>query len=92
MPVVCDVSDEQQVVAAVQKVVDHWEKIDILINNAGAIKVTPTVELKAEGWQNMVKELFRINTLYPQLLKLPKPHVSGLFVSNKSCYIFQHSN
>lgn len=54
LPVVCDVSDEQQVVAAVQKVIDHWGKVDILINNAGAIKVTPTVELTAADWQNVV--------------------------------------
>lgn len=54
LPVACDVSDEQQVVAAVQEVIDHWGRVDILINNAGAIKVIPTVELKAEDWQNVV--------------------------------------
>ena len=32
LPVQCDVGVEDQVIAGVQKVVDTWEKIDILVN------------------------------------------------------------
>lgn len=34
LPVSCDVSDEAQVIAGVQEVIDHFGKIDILVNNA----------------------------------------------------------
>lgn len=53
LPVACDVSVEAQVVAAVQKVANTWGKIDILINNAGTIQVTPTVDLKLEDWERV---------------------------------------
>ncbi len=54
LPVICDVSDEQQVVAAVKQIIDHFGRIDILINNAGAIKVVPSTELTAADWQQVV--------------------------------------
>ncbi len=54
LPVQCDVSVEKQVVDGVQKVVDTFGKIDILINNAGAIAMSPTVELPLADWQRVV--------------------------------------
>ena len=54
LPVVCDVTDEQQIIDGVQKVVDHFGKIDILVNNAGYIKVCPTTELPLAEWQKVV--------------------------------------
>ena len=54
LPVVCDVTVEQQIVDGVQKVVDHFGKIDILVNVAGYIKVCPTTELPLSEWQKMV--------------------------------------
>lgn len=54
LPLVCDVTDEDAVITAVQQAADHFGKIDILINNAGAIKVEPTVDLKLSDWQNVV--------------------------------------
>lgn len=38
----CDIRDEQQVVAAVQKTAENFGGIDILINNASAISLTST--------------------------------------------------
>ena len=54
LPVVCDVTDEQQIINGVQKVIDHFSKIDILVNVAGYIKVCPTTELPLAEWQKMV--------------------------------------
>ncbi len=54
LPVVCDVTDEQQIISGVQKVIDHFGKIDILVNVAGYIKVCPTTELPLAEWQKMV--------------------------------------
>ena len=38
----CDIRDEEQVVAAVRKTAEKFGGIDILINNASAINLTPT--------------------------------------------------
>lgn len=53
-PVQCDVSKEEAVISAVEKVVEHFGRIDILINNAGAIELCPTTELPLEKWQQVV--------------------------------------
>ena len=42
LPLLCDIRDEDQVVAAVRKTVETFGGIDILINNASAINLTPT--------------------------------------------------
>ena len=54
LPVVCDVTVEQNIIDAVQQVVDHFGKIDILINNAVYIAVCPTTELPLSEWQKVV--------------------------------------
>ncbi|KAI9026214.1 short chain dehydrogenase [Hyaloraphidium curvatum] len=41
----CDIRDEKQVIEAVNKAVQHFGGIDILINNASAISITPTEKL-----------------------------------------------
>nr|WP_255154074.1 SDR family NAD(P)-dependent oxidoreductase [Ferruginibacter sp. HRS2-29] len=38
----CDIRDEQQIQDAVDKAVAHFGGIDVLINNASAIGLTPT--------------------------------------------------
>lgn len=43
LAVVCDIRFEDQVQAAVQKVVEAFGGIDILVNNASAIQLTPTL-------------------------------------------------
>lgn len=53
-PVPCDVSKEEQVIAAVKTVEDEFGRIDILINNAGSIELCPTIELSLEKWQSVV--------------------------------------
>lgn len=54
LPVACDITDEEAAKQAVQQVVDQYGKIDILINNAGAIKVTPTIDLELSDWDHVV--------------------------------------
>lgn len=54
LPVVCDLTREEQIVDGVQKVIDHFGKIDILINVAGYIKVCPTTDLPLDEWNKMV--------------------------------------
>ncbi len=42
LPVVCDIRDEDQVRAAVEKTVDTFGGVDIVVNNASAIQLTNT--------------------------------------------------
>src|SRR4029079_9862410 len=43
LPCVVDIRDEAQVVAAAAKAAETFAGIDILVNNASAISLTPTV-------------------------------------------------
>ncbi len=54
LPVVCDVTSEENIISAVKKVVDWAGKIDILINNAGYMHVCPTTEFPLSEWQKVV--------------------------------------
>lgn len=54
LPVACDVSKEDQVQAGVAKVLETYGKIDILINNAGSIAVSPADQLSLADWQNVL--------------------------------------
>src|SRR5512134_99702 len=42
LPLQCDIRDEEQVVAAARKTAEAFGGIDILVNNASAINLTPT--------------------------------------------------
>ncbi len=42
LPIQCDIRDEDQVVAAARKTAETFGGIDILVNNASAINLTPT--------------------------------------------------
>ena len=44
LPIPCDIRDEAGVAAAAKRCAEHFGGIDILVNNASAISLTPTVE------------------------------------------------
>jgi 3-oxoacyl-[acyl-carrier protein] reductase len=45
-----DVTRQDQVVAAIQSVIDQWGRIDILINNAGICPMTPLTDISEAEW------------------------------------------
>ncbi|RHP46723.1 MULTISPECIES: SDR family NAD(P)-dependent oxidoreductase [unclassified Clostridium] len=55
LPVPCDVMEEDQIIAGVQKVIDTYGKVDILVNNAGSMAYCPTTELTLEAWDKVVR-------------------------------------
>ena len=66
-PVYCDLGDSAQIERMVDQVVDHYGRIDILVNNARAIigrDKVPVTELEQEVWEHFL----RINTTAPYLL------------------------
>jgi citronellol/citronellal dehydrogenase len=83
LAIACDIRFEEQVEAAIQKTVELFGGIDILVNNASAISLTGTLETPMKRYDLM----HGINTrgtylcsqkALPQLLKAPNPHILNL--------------
>lgn len=51
LPIQCDVTVTEQVNQAAEKTIDHYGKVDILINNAGASKNAGVLEMSDEDWE-----------------------------------------
>jgi citronellol/citronellal dehydrogenase len=80
LPLVCDVRFEEQVQAAVAKAVETFGGIDICVNNASAISLTPIEQTELKRFDLM----FAINTrgtflvsktCIPHLRKAANPHI-----------------
>lgn len=50
----CDVSDEEQVITMTARVKEHYGRCDILVNNAGIGGMTPSIQLTAEAFAQMM--------------------------------------
>jgi NAD(P)-dependent dehydrogenase (short-subunit alcohol dehydrogenase family) len=50
----CDVRSEDQVQATVQRVIEEFGHLDILINNAGVISLYPIERLSEDAWNEVV--------------------------------------
>ncbi|MEJ7368290.1 SDR family NAD(P)-dependent oxidoreductase, partial [Staphylococcus epidermidis] len=49
-----DVSKEEDVINLIKQTVNHFGTLDIMINNAGFEKPTPTHEMTLEEWQKVI--------------------------------------
>jgi 2-hydroxycyclohexanecarboxyl-CoA dehydrogenase len=50
----CDVSSHGSVTAAISGVLERWERIDVLVNNAGWDKVQPFLDNEPELWERLL--------------------------------------
>src|SRR5215475_8870729 len=55
LTVECDLLDRDQIQAAIRKVIDHFGRIDILINNAGIIEVGPLDHMTREDYDRAMR-------------------------------------
>ncbi len=83
LPVVVDVRSEEQVQAAVEQAVARFGGVDILVNNASAISLTPTVATDMKRFDLMHQVNTRGSflcgkTLIPVLAKAANPHILSL--------------
>jgi citronellol/citronellal dehydrogenase len=83
LPVVCDIRDEKQVENAVAAGVEKFGGLDICINNASAISLTPTLQTKMSRYDLMhqvnTRGTFLVSkTCIPHLLKADNPHILNL--------------
>ncbi|MFD0740014.1 SDR family oxidoreductase [Lysobacter koreensis] len=83
LPLKCDIREEEEVRAAVAATVDMFGGIDILVNNASAIWLKPTLETPMKRYDLMQQVNARGSFLcaqacLPYLLQAPNPHILSL--------------
>ncbi len=80
LPILCDIRFEDQVQAAVEQAANHFGGIDICINNASAISLTPTVQTDMKRYDLMHQingrgTFLTSKACIPYLKKAENPHI-----------------
>ncbi len=83
LPVQCDIRFEDQIQQAVDKAVAHFGSIDMIINNASAISLTPTEQTEPKRFDlmhdiNVRGTFFMTKACIPYLKKSANPHILTL--------------
>ncbi len=83
LPVVCDIRDDKAVKAAVAAGVEKFGGIDLCVNNASAISLTPTLQTPMRRFDLMhqinTRGTFLVSqTCLPHLLESDNPHILNL--------------
>lgn len=63
-PFSCDLNRPQETRQLVRKVINHWGRLDYLINNASLFKPTPLGRSDSADWE----KIFRVNVISPYFL------------------------
>jgi citronellol/citronellal dehydrogenase len=83
LPVACDIRIDEQITAAVAKAIETFGGIDILVNNASAISLTPTEMTEPKRYDlmhdiNVRGTFFVSKACIPYLKKGINPHILNL--------------
>lgn len=76
----CDVSQPDQIEAAVDTILDAKDRLEILVNNAGVLHYGPTHRMTEEQWErvmavNLLAPIHFIRLLLPTLIRQPQGHL-----------------
>lgn len=82
-----DVTDRQQVKNLVNKAVEAFRRIDVMLNNAGLMPLAPLEELKTDEWDQMIDVNLKgvLNGIAAALPHM-KEQKSGHFINVSSVY------
>ena len=80
---VTDVTDRSQVEALAKATKDAYGQIDVLVNNAGLMPLSPLAETKIDEWEKMVDVnikgvLYNIAAVMPVMLQQESGHIINL--------------
>ncbi|MEM9539075.1 MAG: SDR family oxidoreductase [Cyanobacteria bacterium P01_E01_bin.42] len=80
---VTDVTKESDVKALVQKAIDVFGRIDVMINNAGLMALAPMSSLKVEEWERMIDinikgVLYGVAAALPEFEKQKSGHIINI--------------
>lgn len=83
LPIAVDVRDEEQLSRAVQKVIDIFGQLDVLVNNASAISLASTLDLPMKRFDLLFDVNVRATFMcakycIPHLKKSANPHILTL--------------
>jgi citronellol/citronellal dehydrogenase len=83
LPLQLDIRNDEQIQEAVTKAVAHFGGIDILINNASAINLTPTEQTEPKRYDlihdiNVRGTFFMCKACIPHLRRSSNPHILNL--------------
>lgn len=88
LPLRCDITDTDMVVETVKKALEHFKRIDILINNAGTGAVAPAEEITDEQFGNELNidlfGSFRVARAVAKLSMIPNKY--GRIINIASMY------
>lgn len=80
---VTDVTDREQMQALAQATLDAYDRIDVLVNNAGLMPLSPLDKLKVDEWDTMIDVnirgvLYGIAAVLPTMRKQHAGHIINL--------------
>ena len=83
LPLLCDIREEGQVEAAIAATIETFGSLDICINNASAVRLTPILETPIQRFDLMHEVNSRGTFLVsqkaiPHLLNAPNPHLFSI--------------
>jgi citronellol/citronellal dehydrogenase len=83
LPLLCDIREEQQVDAAVAATVERFGGIDICLNNASAVRLTPILDTPVKRYDliqgvNARGTFLVTQKCLPHLLKSDNPHILAI--------------
>lgn len=77
----CDVGSEEDIRQAVDKVVQQWQKVDVLVNNAAMMTFKKVIDLSADEWDMVMRVNIRSVFLF---CKYCIPHMNKGAIVNVS--------